>query len=340
MDRPPHTRRRLIHAATALRADVPAPAHRHRRQPGDRRLPPTPPEGPAPPDNPVSPDNPVPPSLRRPRRPRLHDRESARPTAHGHVQRQRGDHDRRVARLVRARRCRDGDGTRGDRAGRPLDRTAGRPPRPGPDRRACHGLRPAGKPGAAVVRALRGAGLDPVRRGSRHGHHPQHGRYVPCPLGSPPPGRSGRRAHRELLRTGRGRALFHAGPGTGGLPVRRVLPGGGHARRRRPADDRRPRLRRPALDGTPAPPTYDDLQVPRPGPRNAAPPPLFPRHRRRVRLDGGRHDRIRGRTGPPVGGGRGARPAGGRLRARRGCCTGHGNRPVRPRVAIRCASPP
>ena len=79
-----------------------------------------------------------------------------------------------------------------------------------------------------------------------------------------------RPAHRELLRTGRRRAVLHAGPGARRLPVRDVLPGGGHAGRGGAAADRHAAVRRAALDGTAGAARTAQRQVAPPRARHAA----------------------------------------------------------------------
>ena len=181
---------------------------------------------------------PLPPAARHPRRPRLHRGQPDRPAPHGDAQRQRGHHDRRVPGLVRAGRGRHRDGPRRDGRGRALHRPAGGPLRAGQDRGARDRARRARLPRAGALRPLRRPGLDALRRVRRHRDHPQHRRDVPGPLGASPPGRPGGPAHRELLRTGRRRALLHARPGPRGGALRGAVPGGGHAGGRVPADDR------------------------------------------------------------------------------------------------------
>ncbi len=59
---------------------------------------------------------------------------------------------------------------------------------------------------------------------------PNIGGLSRAPLGPSAARRARGAAHRERLRTGRGRAVLHAGAGAGVLPDRHVLPGGGHTR--------------------------------------------------------------------------------------------------------------
>ena len=121
-------------------------------------------------------------------------------------------------------------------------------------------------------------------------------------------------AHRELLRAGRRRAVLHARPGPRRVPVRGALPGGGHAGRRGPAADRRAALRRPARHRA-----AGDARARRRPPLSAAHPRhapaarRLPRHGRGLRLDGGRHDRLRRRRRGTAPRRRRPRPPGGRI---------------------------
>lgn len=228
-----------------------------------------------------------------PRRARLHRGQPPRPAAHGDVQRQRRHHDRRGSRFVRPGRGRHRDRAGRDRRGRPLDGPPRRPVRPGQDRGARHGRRRTRLAGPGALRAPRRTGLDTLRRLRRDGHHPEHGRHVAGPLGPSAPGRPGGPAHRQLLRTGRRRAVLHARPGPRRVPVRGPLPRGGHPHRRDPADDRCPGLRRAASHRATGDPRH-------PGPLTSAhpghgrPARRVSRDRGRLRRDGGRLHRARG----------------------------------------------
>ena len=168
----------------------------------------------------------------------------------------------------------------------PVDRPAGRPLRPGPDRGPRHLLAVARLARAAAVRPLRRARLDPLRLLRRHRDHAQHRRDVPRPLGAPasattrPPGTPPTPSSRPRTSCascwGRCSPRFLCGD---------ALPGGGDAGRGGAAGDGGAGLRGPALDRAAAPPRDRRLRPPA-GREVAAPRP--------------RHAAAAGRSSPPA----------------------------------------
>lgn len=292
---------------------------------------------PAPPHT-LPPARALPADLRRPGHPRLHGRQPAGPAAHGDAQHQRGPDDRRIARLLRTGRGGHRDRAGGDGAGRALDRPADRPPRAVPYRRPGHRARHPRLALPPPLRPLRRPGLDPLRLLRRHRDHPQYGRHVPRPLGTPLPRRSGRPPHRQLLRTGRRRAVLPARTTARHPPVRHPLPGGGHRGGRGPPPDRRTALHLPAPHRTPARHPHHH-PLPSAPPRPPAPPGHLPLHRRDLRLPGGGHPRLRGRPRHPLHAAASCSPSRRPGPARPVCSTARGGRAGTAPAAASSAAP-